>query len=315
MTIKYCYICSAARCGSTITDMFLGGHSKVASLGELNLLGKAISIGDCSCGVAVKDCSEWNKVFDSVGSLLKVDLRDDPYGLRLWDARAFVEIDKSHQTFSYFVAVKFRALLLEIRELLFNKLKFQVRLPAVLKTAVKNKLTLYDVILKSWDKEVVVDSSKNIREAVELYKQSPENVRIILMARDGRGTYLSRRKSGWGKRESLKGWLKYYKRALRLKRTRLPDEAIMLVHYEDLASSPEKIGSSICEFIGLEFEPDMLDLSKNTRHLVNGNDTRFSAKKIRLDEKWHAELVGDEMEYFLRHGSAMNKNLNYNLNN
>ena len=45
------YICSAARSGSTLTDMFIGGHSQTASLGEINLLGNAISLNaECSCG-------------------------------------------------------------------------------------------------------------------------------------------------------------------------------------------------------------------------------------------------------------------------
>jgi hypothetical protein len=37
------YVCSAARCGSTLTDMFLGGHPQVASTGELSLIGKTLA--------------------------------------------------------------------------------------------------------------------------------------------------------------------------------------------------------------------------------------------------------------------------------
>lgn len=35
------YVCAAAHSGSTLSDMFLGGHSQIASLGELSFLGKA----------------------------------------------------------------------------------------------------------------------------------------------------------------------------------------------------------------------------------------------------------------------------------
>ena len=40
------YICSAARCGSTLTDMFIGGHSQATSLGEINFLGRAIGLNE-----------------------------------------------------------------------------------------------------------------------------------------------------------------------------------------------------------------------------------------------------------------------------
>ena len=54
------YICSAARSGSTLTDMFIGGHSQTASLGEINLLVNAISLNaDCSCGDKLSACMQW----------------------------------------------------------------------------------------------------------------------------------------------------------------------------------------------------------------------------------------------------------------
>jgi hypothetical protein len=34
------YVCAAARSGSTLSDMFLGGHSRISSLGELSFRGK-----------------------------------------------------------------------------------------------------------------------------------------------------------------------------------------------------------------------------------------------------------------------------------
>ncbi len=87
------YICSAARSGSTLTDMFVGGHSQAASLGEINQLGKAISLdGKCSCGEKLRACMQWRKVFDVILSTHGIDLIKNPYAFRLWDAedkRAF----------------------------------------------------------------------------------------------------------------------------------------------------------------------------------------------------------------------------------
>ncbi len=51
------YIFSSGRSGSTLTDMFMGGHSQIASLGQINILGKVISLGaKCSCGSELRTC-------------------------------------------------------------------------------------------------------------------------------------------------------------------------------------------------------------------------------------------------------------------
>ena len=99
MGVTTIYICSAPRCGSTLTDMFLGGHSQAGSLGEINFLGKTIALdANCACGVKLRDCESWKWVFDSVLATHGLDLRQQPYAFRLWDALASVEIDSQHQT-------------------------------------------------------------------------------------------------------------------------------------------------------------------------------------------------------------------------
>ena len=62
--MSYCYICSAARSGSTLLDVLLGNHSRVASLGEFSFLSKAIALNQtCSCGESIHKCPAWSKIF------------------------------------------------------------------------------------------------------------------------------------------------------------------------------------------------------------------------------------------------------------
>ena len=111
------YVCSAARSGSTLTDMFIGGHSQAASLGELNLLSKAINLdAACSCGEKLRVCSEWQKVFGAIMSSQGIDLIKTPYKIRLWDALAYREVDHQHQTPAYRLAINLRKVWLEIRD-------------------------------------------------------------------------------------------------------------------------------------------------------------------------------------------------------
>ncbi|MBN1008730.1 sulfotransferase [Amphritea pacifica] len=304
------YICSAARCGSTITDMFIGGHSQAASLGEVNLLGKAISLQQtCSCGANVPDCAYWNLVYQELATSMGVDIKADPYTYSLWDALAVTVVDKRKQTSSYKMAVYLRKVWLEMRYRTGNKLPL---LNSQIK-ALKNKLFLYDAVAQKWCKKVIVDSSKNAREAVELNKMAPGKVKIVLISRDGRGVYHSRRKSHFTQRKSLKGWMNYYKRAQPLLEKEVDPADLLIIRYEDLAAKPREVGNKLCEFISLGFEESMLNLGAATRHIVNGNDTRLSADKgIQLDEKWRSELMDDELEYFIRSGGEeLNQRLGY----
>lgn len=308
------YVCAAARSGSTLSDMFLGGHSQIASLGELNFLGKAIKLGQvCTCGSTVGDCESWGKVIDDLQSTLAVDLRKTPYALRLWDAIASKIIDHAHQTRAYRGKVLLRKAWMEVRDHLPNILWKQVPIPVALHEALENKIHLYRTIARAWNKPVLVGSSKNQREAVELYRQWPERVKVVLMTRDGRGVYLSQKRGGRDNTRSLAGWRNYYRRALPLIEQHIPAHALFRLRYEDLAQNPEETRRQLCDFAGLPFEPAMLDLSQATRHMVNGNDTRFApGKGFRLDERWRSELTDEDLEYFDRYGGAgMNRRLGY----
>lgn len=314
MTQKlYCYICSAARSGSTLTDMLLGGHPDAASLGELNFIGKAIAIGEhCSCGHTVSECPEWNKIFLNIQSTRGIDFLEHPYEYRLWDARAAVKQDFNHQTRSFLAAVKVRGAYYDACNLLSTKLRNLLPLPATYNEAIQNKIQLYDTILKSWDKRVIIDSSKNIREAIELYLTAPDRVRIVLLTRDGRGVYCSERTSGFSQAQSLSTWKRYYQRALWLVDKKLPSKSVLRLKYEYLASNPESAARVLCNYLNIDFLPQMLELAAHTRHLVNGNDTRFRANRpIKLDERWRRDLKGEDLSYFSNHDNGLNKRLGY----
>lgn len=307
------YICSAARSGSTFTDMFLGGHPAVGSTGELNFISKSIAINEsCSCGVGIRDCQEWIKVFDTYQAIHRFDPRKHPYQLALWDARSSNLIDTSHQTRRRLALIQGRRALLYGREWLSDSLHKLVPPPAFVTNAVDNKFLLVDTISAAWNKTHIVDSSKNAREAVELWKRKPHQVRIILLTRDGRGAYLSRRKSGRSREESLSGWRDYYKRFIPLLKRHVAPNNIFQLKYEDLARAPDIIGAKLCNFVGIDYRSNMPNLGNTTRHMASGNDTRFSATTgIHLDERWRTNLNGEELAYFEKNAGKLNQELGY----
>jgi hypothetical protein len=307
------YVCSASHAGSTLTDMFLGGHSQAASLGEVNFLGKDLSIdAQCSCGAQLRECSAWAKVYAHIASTYGIDMPSRPYGFRLWDALAVRHIDRKRQTRCFRAAVMSHKAWMEVRDRLQASLQVCVPLPGALQEALRNKMAIYQAASETWGKRVLVDSSKNQREAIELYRLWPDRVRIVLLTRDGRGVFLSNRKRGVDRKASLQGWKNYYRRALPALTTRVEPRSLYRLRYEDLAGDPERVGRELCSFAGLDFEPEMLDLSSAARHQINGNVTRFApGKGIRLDEYWRTELRGEDLAYFNRHGADMNRRLGY----
>ncbi|MEH6528653.1 MAG: sulfotransferase [Porticoccus sp.] len=304
------YVCSAARCGSTFTDMFLGGHSKAASLGEVNFLGKAVALQQkCSCGAGICECPYWDCVFDELREVTSYDFRSQPYAYRLWDGLAYNVIDHRKQTYRYKLAVRLRKAWLELRYRCGDMLP----LLSAQVGALRNKALLYESVANQWNKNLIIDSSKNAREAVELNKLMPGRVKVLVITRDGRGVFHSRRKSQVSQRQSLLGWMNYYRRALPLLEKSVHDGDLLVLRYEDLATNPLLVGKKLCDFAGVEFENSMLDLGAVTRHLVNGNDSRFSAGKgIQLDERWKTELSRNELDFFVKFGGEeLNRRLGY----
>jgi hypothetical protein len=277
----------------------------------VNFLAKAIRLGEqCSCGALVRDCGHWQAVYERLAPS-GFDLRS-PYRFRLWDAVAWNNVDKEYQTRGFLAGVRARGAWMSLRDLLPTSLRARCPIPPAYDEALANKMRLYEAVSASWDKELIVDSSKHVREAVELFRRSPAAVRILLLMRDWRGVYLSRRSSGRDREESVRGWLTYYTRALDLLHEHVPPEARMQLKYEDVASDPKHAGQTLCRFVGLEFQDSMLKLDSVVRHMVNGNDTRFRpGKGISLDERWRRDLQPEELAYFNARGGRMNAALGY----
>ena len=293
--------------------MFFGGHPQAASLGELNLIGKAIKLRQlCTCGSEISQCGAWGAVFDELAERGRQDFRTHPYAFGLWPARARVLVDREHQDKSFERSFKLRQAWLIGRSKLPPTARRLLPLPAVMKTALTNKIDLYNIIAKRWNRSLIVDSSKSPWEAVELVKRVPNQVKVVLLTRDGRGVYHSRRSSGFSREESVAGWKNYYKRALPMLMAELGPENLLNVRYEDFARNPDSTGRNLCDWLGLPYEPRMLDLGAADRHMVNGNDTRFKPQQgIKLDERWRKELLGDELMYFNQHGLSINGLLGY----
>jgi len=309
--VQCLYICGAGHSGSTLLDMLLGSHSRIASLGEIiNLPMDLATNSTCTCGQKVRECGLWSAVVREFEQRQGLDIEKNPYALNLGPIYAAVG-DARVTGGGYRLRRRLGAALhyLELRAGLFGTLR--PLLPATYK-GLDNNLLLYDIVGRRLGADFVVDSSKVYTKAVGLSKLAADRVKIILLIRDGRAVYYSMRKRDFERKFSLDSWYTHFRRALPLIERHVPARNVLKVRYEDLASAPETELRRICAFAGIAFEPAMLNFKTKAHHNVNGNDMRFSsAAEIRLDTTWQTKLDGEEQRYFEQHAGWLNAKLGY----
>lgn len=85
-------------------------------------------------------------------------------------------------------------------------------------------------------------------------------------------------------------WKSNVRRISALK-TKIPKENMMIIKYEELVHNPEQIGRQVCQLIGEEFEPDMLNITTN-----NSSD-QTESKGIFTSSvgKWRGKLGNEEV--------------------
>ena len=310
---KVLYICSAGRSGSTLIDLLLGSHSQCMSLGEIEHLPKNLALNTaCSCGAPARECGFWNQMADRIKTSQGKDIFASPYGFQVGMHKATRVIDATFQTASY---LRKRKLVLAIKHFEYY-FRFEPQwlawLTASFDMGVNNTFELYDAVRYVSEKSVLIDSSKEYRKGIALYRRDPDKVRLVVLTRDGRGVFNSELKSGFDRKASLHPWLSYYKRGLPLIEKNVPPAHRFHLRYEDLASKPAETMEALCKFAGLSFEPSMLDFRHAVHHILNGNDMRMGGSAIRFDERWRNELGTNDLAYFEQVGGcAMNRRLGY----
>lgn len=310
--LRNVYILAAGRSGSTLLSLILGGHPRAISVGELYQLPKNLALNTtCACGQPIRDCSFWHSVVTNLGQQLQLQILTDPYSLDLGFIGAVNLVDRQHQTTAYKAAWQIR------HELIRLHLATGLPLPdGVLHRfalGIDNTLATYAAIREVSGAECIVDSSKGYLRGISIYQRYPASTRLVLLARDGRARLYSGLKTGHNRRQTVRGWRTYYDHALPLLKKRVAPEHIIHVRYEQLARNPLAETRRLCEFLGLSFDPLMLDFRQKASHVANGNDMRLvNSDAISLDERWHSNLSADDLAYFAKHAGRTNCRLGYN---
>lgn len=308
---RYVFICAAGHAGSTLLNLLLGAHPQGLAVGEITHLPKNIAIDStCSCGQPVSACQFWRPAIDVFCQSQNIDFWKSPYALNLGFIMDGKEIDWAHQTRSRMLQRKLTYAL--------EFARFRWGLPGIppfqrrLEEAARNKLRLFDFLLAQTSKGFVIDSSKHYVDGMHLYQQAPEFTRIISLIRDGRAVFNSGLRRGLTPAAAISAWRRPYSRALPILEKNVPEADWLRIRYEDLAQNPSQTLDKVCDFLGLDYQPNMMDYKQSGSHIANGNRMRLKEDAtIRLDERWKSELSGEMLDYFNRNGSSLNQYLGY----
>jgi hypothetical protein len=180
---------------------------------------------------------------------------------------------------------------------------------------------LFPDVLEHVKAKWLIDSTKNIqwlRDSYDHCINAKLKVKLIFLLRDGRGVINSRIRKyperdpatqiqdWWNQMVSSENYYAQFKGPK------------IRVHYEALASHPEKAVREICQAFELPYQPDILQFGKKEMHPFGGNNGTqylFGAsgiqlhdrvksyyekhpKKIQPDHRWKKELKKEHLELF-----------------
>lgn len=177
----------------------------------------------------------------------------------------------------------------------------------------------YSTITSKTSAEVLIDSTKaiywisNMLRLKELKKEF--DVCLLHLVRDGRAilnSYL-RTRTKMTSEEISNLWLQRITKNEEFYADFSQGDKIQIA-YEELATNPYQITQEICNFLKINFAPEMLDYRQYEHHILSGNrKTKSSIKKhqmeteskvqsqdapIKLDLGWQTELNKNDIETF-----------------
>jgi Sulfotransferase family len=252
------YILGSGRCGSTLLDLLLNGHSQILGLGEVSTLNQVFKPLLTSDRMTQKFSQSYIPFWEEVKRRYETVF-----------GASFEQMDLSHP--------RWRTIpLLQAED--------------VERWAKPNEVLLSCIHELSGAK-ILTDASKVSQRLYLLHRSGLFNIKVIHLVRDGRAvtnSYIQRYASFAG---GLRLWIttalsSFYLRH-KFKRTDW-----LQVRYEEFVIKPEDTLKDICTFLGANFEPGMLAYRTSPYFGVGGNPLvkNREDEQILLDERWKRDL-------------------------
>jgi len=299
MKKKVLFIIGAGHCGSSLLSVVMGSHPRCFSAGEFsnfpNRYRKNLYLDCVNCNSVF-----WEETFGKAGlqklSIGLGDTRANPYiPLKIEKAvREFLGKDEIFSPYTF----------------MFSKL----------------------------DKDAIVDASKYYiwvekKTQAKEFKSGRIDPYLLHLVRDGRAVVNSyvRKYPHRSIATFTQDWMEKTKQRQEFYHSFDRGKKIE-VAYEQLASDPHTTVQNICNFLDIEFTPDMIEYWKYDHHDISGNDGTYSLVRryqqqemlekvkathgeyyekmdlgIKLDLRWKKELSEENLEIFNSIAGEFNK--------
>jgi Sulfotransferase family len=280
------FVLSDVRSGSTLLDQCLGAHSDVVSLGEVHWL-RAYALQDrniydpvhplvCSCGATVPECDFWRSVAAEVGrplDSLQVALRFRPVALRALHGFP-AKLEELAKRGVRQVPQSFRSSLVQ-RVFLAQRVA-------------RDSIDVFDAVCRATHKHYCVDSSKSPFRFRAVYEADPGRTLAVVLGRDYRAVVHSKMKRGEKLERAASSWRNRMRHIEALTRD-LPAEQRFQLKYESLCEDPERELRRLAVFLGIDFEPAMLERQTASMHHIGGSPSKFDPARVRISTDHSAE--------------------------
>ena len=301
--IRFVYLTSPPFSGSTLFSLLVNSHPQIATVGEMTGLVKSKDPESykCSCGRLIRECGFWLQVADQMAHRrFTFDPGFFDTKIRLGDSHLAQRVLSNSLRSSLLEQVRSAAIRLWPKQ--HRRLQYLLA---------RNK-ALAASILQVTGKSVFFDASKNPMTIAHLKSQPDVDLRVVHLARDVRGTCLSRRTNGrepnW--RRAVIAWVRANRNIERQLNSLSPDRWIR-IRYEDLCRDPVATLNRFYEFCGVEPHGLPQNLTSVEHHIVGNRMRLAGAGQIRLDESWRRVLTSDEQAYANKQAGAIQERYGY----
>ena len=309
MNKKVAFVMGTAHCGSTLLTMVLGSHSDCLSLGEVSNLPEAYRLKKPICSVCEGDCSFWDHNFTE-------------------QERSLLSKGFSERRLHRYIPLKLEK---TVRGFLKNDQVFNP----------------YSLIASKTDERVLLDSTKTVywlkkKLAAREFKENLLDAHLIHLIRDGRAvmnSYLRRKQAqGLTVRKFGEMWAQRITNENNFFDSFSGGRKVRL-RYEKFATDTEESLRSLCEWLGIDFQPGMINYWQHQHHTISGNGgTRSLIRKyqnpeskqmasdaqrptgryeerdfrIQLDQRWRTKLSAEQVAEFYETTNGLNRAYEWN---
>lgn len=298
---KLLYLLAPSYSGSTLLTYLLSQHARIATIGEL----KATRMGDvasyrCSCGTLIRECDFWRQLRELAASR-GVDFSVDDFETVFSSRNPVVnKVVKATVRGRWFEAVRAGALSVVPERV------------ARLDYVAHRNFVLSQAVCEIQGGDIFVDGSKDPARLMHMIRSGLWDVYVIYLQREGRAVSNSYRKhDGFSFSHAINYW-RHAVHELRRMRTRLADDRVFDLRYEDLCREPELTMTGIWSWLGVDDQP-LQDLgSIAAKSHILGNRMRLrNASEIRYDDTWKSALSPADLALFERRAGDLNRTLGY----